>query len=162
MWTKLRALFRQLFILPTLDFTDPARNVECSLSADVHSTVGVRSTQALTFKNVSNHWLELKLASSYIQAQWKYELHLSASFLGRGDNCGHCWPIVPTPDDRRWWLWSNWWNEDWQGKPRYSEKTCPTATLSTTNPIWLDPVRSGVKPTTNSLNDAAVLSVSYY
>jgi hypothetical protein len=21
-------------------------------------------------------------------------------------------------------LWSNWWNEDWQGKPKYSEKTC--------------------------------------
>jgi hypothetical protein len=29
-------------------------------------------------------------------------------------------------------FWSNWWNEDWQGKPKYSEKTCPSATLSTT------------------------------
>jgi hypothetical protein len=28
----------------------------------------------------------------------------------------------------------NRWNEDWQGKPKYSEKTCPGATLSTTNP----------------------------
>jgi hypothetical protein len=28
----------------------------------------------------------------------------------------------------------NWWNEDWQGKPKYSKKTCPSATLSTTNP----------------------------
>jgi hypothetical protein len=27
-----------------------------------------------------------------------------------------------------------WWNEDWQGKPKYSEKTRPSATLSTTNP----------------------------
>jgi hypothetical protein len=25
-------------------------------------------------------------------------------------------------------------NEDRQGKPKYSEKTCPRATLSTTNP----------------------------
>jgi hypothetical protein len=48
--------------------------------------------------------------------------------------CGHFWPIVPTPDDR--WLWSNWWNEDWQGKPKYLEKTCPSTTLSTTNPTW--------------------------
>jgi hypothetical protein len=40
------------------------------------------------------------------------------------------------PDDRWGWLWSNWWNEDWQGKPKYSEKTCPSATLSTTNPTW--------------------------
>jgi hypothetical protein len=25
------------------------------------------------------------------------------------------------------------WNENWQGKPKYSEKTCTSATLSTTN-----------------------------
>jgi hypothetical protein len=30
---------------------------------------------------------------------------------------------------------SSWWNERfWQGKPKYSEKTCPDATLATTNP----------------------------
>jgi hypothetical protein len=52
--------------------------------------------------------------------------------------CGHYWPIVPAPDDRWWWLWRNWWNEDWQGKPKYSEKTYPRATLSTTNPTWQD------------------------
>jgi hypothetical protein len=46
--------------------------------------------------------------------------------------CGHFWPIVQTPDDRWGWFWSNCWNEDWQGKPKYSEKTCPSATLSTT------------------------------
>jgi hypothetical protein len=33
-----------------------------------------------------------------------------------------------------WWLRRIWWNEDWQGKLKYSEKTCPSATLSTTNP----------------------------
>jgi hypothetical protein len=53
--------------------------------------------------------------------------------------CGHFWPIVPAPDDGWGWLWSNWWNEDWQGKPKYSEETCPSATLSTTNPTWPDP-----------------------
>jgi hypothetical protein len=53
--------------------------------------------------------------------------------------CGNFWPIVQAPDERWGWLWSNWWNEDWQGKPKYSEKTCPSATLSTTNPTWLDP-----------------------
>jgi hypothetical protein len=35
--------------------------------------------------------------------------------------CGHYWPIVPAPDDRWWWLWSNWWNGDWQGKQKYWE-----------------------------------------
>jgi hypothetical protein len=42
------------------------------------------------------------------------------------------WPIAPAPDDR-WWVWSSRWNEKWQGKSKYSEKTCPSATLSTTN-----------------------------
>jgi hypothetical protein len=48
------------------------------------------------------------------------------------------------------------WNEDWQGKPKYSEKTRPSATLSTTNPTRLDPVfnpgRRGGKPATNRLS----------
>jgi hypothetical protein len=46
--------------------------------------------------------------------------------------CDHFWHIVQTPDDRWGWLRSNWWNEDWQGKPKYSEKTCPSKTWSTT------------------------------
>jgi hypothetical protein len=46
------------------------------------------------------------------------------------------WPIVTTLDDR--WVWSIWRNENWQEKPKYSEKTCLTATLLTTNPIFHD------------------------
>jgi hypothetical protein len=65
------------------------------------------------------------------------------------------WPMVPAPDDR-WWVWSSRWNEDWQGKPKYSEKTRPSATLSTINPTWPDlgsnaGRRSG-KPATNRLS----------
>jgi hypothetical protein len=64
------------------------------------------------------------------------------------------------------WWWRNWWNEDWQGKPKYSEKTCPSATLSTTNPTWPDPGsntgRRGGKPATNHLSYGAALSISYY
>jgi hypothetical protein len=43
------------------------------------------------------------------------------------------------------------WN-DWQGKPKYSEKTCPSATLSTTNPTccpYAKPGRRGGKPASN-------------
>jgi hypothetical protein len=62
------------------------------------------------------------------------------------------------------WLWG-WriirWNEDWQGKPKYSENTCPSATLSTTNPTWpdpgLNPGRHGGKPATNRLSYGAAL-----
>jgi hypothetical protein len=52
---------------------------------------------------------------------------------GSTRHCGHNWPIVPVPGDcedgevggLKWF---------WQGKPKYSEKTCPGAILSTTNP----------------------------
>jgi hypothetical protein len=63
------------------------------------------------------------------------------------------------------WLWG-WriirWNEDWQGKPKYSEKPFPSATLSTTNPTWPDPGsnpgRRGGKPATNRLSHGAAKS----
>jgi hypothetical protein len=60
------------------------------------------------------------------------------------------------PSTRRWWWWWRiWWNEDWQGKPKFLEKTCPSATLSTTNPTWPDPGRRGGKPATNRLSYGA-------
>jgi hypothetical protein len=59
------------------------------------------------------------------------------------------------------WWWRIWWNEDWQEKPKYSEKSCPSATLSTTNPTWPDPGatpgRRGGKPATNRLSYGAAL-----
>jgi hypothetical protein len=75
------------------------------------------------------------------------------------------WPIVPAPDDR-WWVWSSRWNDKWQGKPKYSEKTCPNATLST-NPIWPDlgsntGRRSG-NPATNRLSyGTAICGLNWY
>jgi hypothetical protein len=46
-----------------------------------------------------------------------------------------------------------------QGKPKYSEKTCPSGTLSTTNCTSLEPVlnpsRRGGKPATNRLSYGA-------
>jgi hypothetical protein len=59
-------------------------------------------------------------------------------------------PIVPTPDDGWWWMSSTRGNETWQGKPKYSEKTCTNAALSTINSAWTDlgsnPGRRGRKP----------------
>jgi hypothetical protein len=41
-------------------------------------------------------------------------------------------------------------SENWQGKPKYTEKTCLSSTSSTTNPTWRDlrssPGRRGGKP----------------
>jgi hypothetical protein len=45
---------------------------------------------------------------------------------------------------------------EWQGKPKYSEKTCQTAALSTTDPTLLhagsNPDRRVGKPATNRYN----------
>jgi hypothetical protein len=53
-------------------------------------------------------------------------------------------------------MWSSRWNENWQGKPKYSEKICPSATSSTTSPTWSHPGsnlgRRGGKPETNRLS----------
>jgi hypothetical protein len=46
--------------------------------------------------------------------------------------------LVPAPVDTWWWLWRSRCNEGWQGKLQYSDKTCPSAILSTINPIWPD------------------------
>jgi hypothetical protein len=35
-------------------------------------------------------------------------------------------------------MWGSWWNENLQGKPKYSEKTRLNATLSTANPTCRD------------------------
>jgi hypothetical protein len=56
------------------------------------------------------------------------------------------------------WVWGCriWWNGDWQRKPKYSEKTCPSATLSTTNPtspdLGANSGRRDGKPATNRLS----------
>jgi hypothetical protein len=76
------------------------------------------------------------------------EVCLSQSFFFWGGGVrihyywGHYWPIAPAPDDEWWLVWSSRWNE-WQGELKYSEKTCPSATLSTTNPTRPDP---GLEP----------------
>jgi hypothetical protein len=76
--------------------------------------------------------------------------------------CGYCLAYCPSPDDRWWWLWSNRWNENWQGKPKYSEKTCPNANVSTTNPTWTDPGGRGGKPATNRESYATTCSMLIY
>jgi hypothetical protein len=68
----------------------------------------------------------------------------------------HYWLSIPAPDDDGWrWEWSNLWSA-WQGKPKYSEKTCPKTALSTTNPTRHDldsnSGRRGGKPATNSFS----------
>jgi hypothetical protein len=68
-------------------------------------------------------------------------------------------PIVPASPG--WlWGWRNWWNDDWQGEPKYSEETCPRAALSTTNRTCCPdekPGRHGGKPAINRLSYVTAL-----
>jgi hypothetical protein len=78
-----------------------------------------------------------------------FNLHVGGGVQARSPrHFGH-WLAYCTCPGWLWW-WRNWWNEDWQGKPKYSEKTCPSATFFTTNPTWPDPGanpgRRGGKP----------------
>jgi hypothetical protein len=62
------------------------------------------------------------------------------------------------------WRWRSWWNERfWQGKPKYSENTCPDATLSTTNPTCQTRARTGGrrggKPATSPFSYGAAISL---
>jgi hypothetical protein len=92
------------------------------------------------------------------------------SFFWGGDYVprysGHFWPVVQGPDERGGWLWSNWWNEDWQGKPKYSKKSCPSTILSITNPTWPDPGSNqghrGGKPATNRLSYGVADRMGWY
>jgi hypothetical protein len=55
---------------------------------------------------------------------------------------------------------NNNWMVNSQGKPKYSEKTWPSATLSTTNPTCCpdaNPARRGGKPATNRLSNGTTL-----
>jgi hypothetical protein len=33
-------------------------------------------------------------------------------------------------------MWKSRWNENWQGKPKFSEKTCFSATTNSTDLTW--------------------------
>jgi hypothetical protein len=107
--------------------------------------------------------------ANWIQFIWKVLIFFLISWggvrlspLGMSANI---WPIVPAPGDR-WWLWSSRQNENWQEKPKYSEKTCPSATSSATDPTWPDlgsiPGRRGGKPATNRLSYDTAWKVLFY
>jgi hypothetical protein len=54
-------------------------------------------------------------------------------------------------------MYSNWWNEDWQGKPKYSEKTRPAPLCPPQIPLDQSPGRRGGRPSTNRLSYSATL-----
>jgi hypothetical protein len=55
-----------------------------------------------------------------------------------------------------WWVWNSRRNKNWQGRPKYYGKICPSVTLSTITPTWLDlrsnPGRRSEDPETNRLS----------
>jgi hypothetical protein len=66
-----------------------------------------------------------------------YELLFSFGVEWNRVHCylGHVLACCTSPG--WWWAWSNPWNA-WQGKLKYSGKTCPSAASSTISPTWRD------------------------
>jgi hypothetical protein len=66
------------------------------------------------------------------RTRFQFKYYQRAQILGSGMRLSPLgtsvtnWPIVQDP------VWSNRWNENWHEKPKYSEKTYSSATLSTT------------------------------
>jgi hypothetical protein len=76
-----------------------------------------------------------------------------------------CRPLLAFCTCPGWlWGWRIWWNEDWQGKTKCSDKTCHSTNLSTTDPTWPDPGanpgRRGGKPATNRLSYGAAITAT--
>jgi hypothetical protein len=117
---------------------------ECDLASEVTSCHNLSKT---SLRDESSSDIEVgcyvKIRKFYYYYYYHY-YYIITYYYWWGETestwyCGHYWPVIPDTDDRWWWSWSNWWNEDWRGKLKYSEKTCPRTTLSTTNPTWPEP-----------------------
>jgi hypothetical protein len=79
-------------------------------------------------------------------------------------NVGHYLAYCTSTVDGWWWVWSSQWNH-WQRIPKYSEKTCPSAALST-NRTWPDlcsnpGLRDGT-PATNRLSYGTAIENQCY
>jgi hypothetical protein len=65
-----------------------------------------------------------------------------------------------------WWVWGSRWNENWEGKSKYSMKACSTATSSATNPTWpylaSNPNSHSGMPATNLLSYDTAFYVYMY
>jgi hypothetical protein len=103
-------------------------------------TKNFKNFEVLNFLNISEY-----LFLNWYSGGW--------SPIGSTRHCGHQQAYCASPE-LLWW-WRNWWNYDWHGKPKYSEKTSPSAALSTTNPTCCpdaNPGRRDGKPATNRLS----------
>jgi hypothetical protein len=60
-------------------------------------------------------------------------------------------------------MMQNWWNDDWQGKQKYLEKTCPSVALSNTKPTCCPDAnpgsRGGKSATTNRLSKGTASAI---
>jgi hypothetical protein len=91
-------------------------------------------------------------------------LHLGYYFLVGRDWVHLVLRPLLAPDDRLWWLWNSWTNEDWQGKPKYSEKTCPNACpprIPNHQTLSSNPGRRVGKPATKRLSYGTVLQSGF-
>jgi hypothetical protein len=94
--------------------------MSCTLMTRTHSECHESEGMVIPFVNFTTvHDLEI----------WPHNLTIwtIVSFWGRVrvsplGTSATVWPLIPGPGDKWWWMWSSRSNENWQGKPKYSEK----------------------------------------
>jgi hypothetical protein len=92
----------------------------------------------------------------------RYVVYYTITFLwGRGVEPSPVWPLLAYCTSSGRCVCSNRWNA-WQGKPKYSEKTCSSTSLFTTNLTWSDPGRRGGMPVTKRLSYGTIQQLPYW
>jgi hypothetical protein len=79
---------------------------------------------------------QINKVSNIPSTNYSFPLWLYSPILDRTPWTGDQLVVRPLRVCPGWlWGWRSWWNERfWQGKPKYLEKSCPDAILSTTIP----------------------------
>jgi hypothetical protein len=90
-----------------------------------------------SYKNRNKHKSKTLITHAFIRWPWIFLFFWILSdgvHSGSTRHCGHYWPIVPAPGDYEDGKVSGMNGFGRGNRNKYSEKTCPDATLSTTNP----------------------------
>jgi hypothetical protein len=95
--------------------------------------VNARQFVAMVTGNCAITMINFMLTKRFIYIDCCFHFCFCCCYAGTSAICA----IIPVPADK-WEKWSSWWNENWQGKLKYLDNTCPSSTVSTTNPRWTD------------------------
>jgi hypothetical protein len=106
-------------------------------------SLGIKVTSEIVIASINILSLYLFCSTQFSRLQSIFQVYLTPLSISTLDEYG----------------WSGSWNENWQGKPKYSKKTCISATLNATNSTWTD---LGSKPATDRVSHGTAKPLQNY